>query len=136
MAVRYAQESRLAPEEYVAVLERTTMRDRRPLANLERIGRMLAGANVIVTAREEDGTLVGLARCISDGAWICYCAELAVRDTHQGRGIGRALLETTADLLGPGVALTLNAEPEAVDFYRHMGMQGMPAFFIPRTDRS
>jgi hypothetical protein len=41
------------------------MRGKRPLANTERIGRMIAGANFIVTARE-DGVILGLARCISD----------------------------------------------------------------------
>jgi GNAT superfamily N-acetyltransferase len=80
---------------------------------------------------------VGLARCISDGSWICYCAELAVKDSAQGRGIGKGILATCYDLLGPGVALILAAEPEAVGFYERVGMERVTdAYFHPRTNRS
>ncbi len=84
MTITYARELGLAAADYILVLGNTTMRSRRPLANPARIQKMLDGANFIVSARE-DGELVGLARCITDFAWICYCAELAVREDHQGK---------------------------------------------------
>ena len=135
MSIVYALEPDLTVGDYVAVLGATTMRDKRPLSNAERIGRMLRGANFIVTARDE-GKIVGLARCINDGAWICYCAELAVTEAAQGRGIGRGILETCFRLLGPGIGLILAAEPEAVAFYERIGMEPARAYFHPRTDRS
>lgn len=136
MAIVYAREASLSADEYIAVLSATTMRAKRPLANRERIAAMLAGANIIVTARE-NGVLVGLARCLSDGAWVCYCAELAVREDQQGKGVGRGILEHCYELLGPGMGLILAAEPEAVAFYERIGMDRVQhAFFHPRTDRS
>ena len=136
MSLVYARDHGLTVADYVGVLSLTTMHDHRPLANTARIQAMLDGANFIVTARESDGTVIGLARCITDHAWICYCAELAVRDTHQGLGIGKRLLETAKEILGPGIGLNLISEPEAMGFYQRIGMEQYPAFFLPRTDRS
>jgi GNAT superfamily N-acetyltransferase len=133
MAITYAREASLSAAEYAGVLGQTTMRDGRPLGNTARIQAMLDGSNFIVTAREE-GELVGLARCLCDFAWVCYCAELAVREGYQGKGIGRGLLDTCAELLGPGIAITLLAYPEAAAFYQRIGMQPAAAFFRPRTD--
>lgn len=112
------------------------MRERRPIANTARIAEMLAGANFIVTARE-GGIILGLARCISDNAWIAYCAELAVRESAQGRGIGAGLVAKAKELLGPRIGLTLISEADAVGFYERIGMERIDrAFFLARSDRS
>lgn len=135
MSITYQQELSLTAAEYVSVLSRTTMRDKRPLANTARIQGMLDGANFIVTARENDA-VIGLARCITDFAWIAYCAELAVAETHQGLGVGQKLIEVAKALLGPQIGLSLIAEPEAEGFYRRVGMKQYAAFFLDREDRS
>lgn len=136
MSIVYAQEPSLSVEDYVAVLSETVMREKRPLKNAVRIGEMIAGANFIVTARE-DGVILGLARCITDFSWIAYCAELAVKESAQGRGIGRGLLNFIEDALGPKVGLMLVSEPGAVEFYKRVGMQLQDTgFFRTRLDRS
>ena len=136
MSIVYARELSLSVDDYVAVLGETVMRTKRPLANTQRIAQMLAGANFIATAREE-GVILGLARCITDFAWIAYCAELAVRENAQGRGIGGGLLKFVEDALGPRVGLTLISEPGAVGFYERIGMERQDAaFFRARVDRS
>ena len=136
MTIVYAREQALPVADYVAVLGETTMRGKRPLMNAERIGRMIAGANFIVTARE-DGAILGLARCVTDFAWIAYCAELAVRESAQKRGVGAGLVATARELLGPGIGLVLISEPEAIDFYKRIGMDRIDrAFFHDRTDRA
>ncbi len=135
MSIVYAREQDLPVEDYVAVVGETSMRDRRPIRNVVRIAEMLAGANLIVTARE-GGVILGLARCISDGAWIAYCAELAVRESAQGRGIGAGLIARTKELLGPRIGLTLISEADAVGFYERIGMERVDrAFFLTRDDR-
>ena len=111
MSLVYAREPGLSVDDYVAVLADTTMRDRRPLANRTRIGEMLAGANFVVTARRE-GEILGLARCITDHAWICSCAELAVKESAQGLGIGRGLLEFCWNELGR--ASDLRSSPKSL----------------------
>lgn len=137
MTVTCQREAELSVEDYVRVIGDTAMRSKRPLANRARIAAMLSGTNLFVTARDEAGEILGLARCLTDFAWICYCAELAVRENAQGLGIGKALLAATRDLLGPRVSITLVAEPDAVAFYERVGMERVPAaFVIQRTDRT
>ena len=136
MTIYYAQEQTLSVQDYVAVLSETTMREKRPLTNAARIAEMIRGANFIVTARE-DGVILGLARCITDHAWIAYCAELAVRESAQGRGIGAGILEKANELLGPRIGLALVSETGALGFYQRIGMERLDsAFFRTRADRS
>jgi GNAT superfamily N-acetyltransferase len=134
MSIAYAREQSLPVDDYIAVVGSTYMRDRRPLANRDRVGRMLAGSSLIVTARADDGTILGLARGTGDNAWVCYIADLVVRDGQQGNGIGRTLLDETASILGPGIGIVLIAYPEADAFYRRVGMEPAQAYFRARTD--
>ena len=136
MSIVYARETALGVADYVAVLADTIMRDNRPLDNPSRIAEMLAGANFVVTARE-NGQILGLARCLTDHSWICYCAELAVKDSTQGRGIGTGILQKCWELRGPRVGFTLLSQPTAATFYEHIGMERCPdAFLRNRTDRA
>ena len=56
----------------------------------------IRSSSFVVTARDEEGGLVGLARVISDDATICYLQDILVRPAFQGAGIGRALIEQVA----------------------------------------
>lgn len=134
MTITCARESDLSPEDYIAVLGATDLGDRRPLGNRDRIAEMLAGANFVVVARDAAGQPVGLARCLTDFAWVCYCTELAVCESHQGQGIGKQILKTCFDLLGPRIGLVLIGDPDAIPFYEHIGMERHAGFFHTRTD--
>ena len=94
MNVVYAVEDKLAPAEFVDILERSGLAARRPVGDPQRIARMLDHANLIVSARD-GGCLVGIARSLSDFAFCCYLSDLAVDRAYQGRGIGRRLIEET-----------------------------------------
>jgi ribosomal protein S18 acetylase RimI-like enzyme len=135
MSIVYAQEQSLSAEDYATVVGSTYMRDRRPVANLERTSRILMGSNMIVTARE-NGEIVGVLRGISDGEWVCYVADLAVREGRQRKGIGTGMLNECKRILGPGMGIVLVAYPEAVDYYKKIGMGEMPAFYIDREIRT
>lgn len=52
----------------------------------------ITGSSRVVTARV-DGVLIGLARVITDGATICYLQDVLVTPAHQGKGVGRRLVE-------------------------------------------
>ncbi len=136
MSIVYAREQSLGAADYIAVVGATSMRTRRPLANIPRVTAMLAGSNTIVTARESDGGIVGLARGISDGVWVCYLADLAVREDHQRRGIGTGLIRAMKDIVGPGIGIVLMAFPEAADYYRRIGLAEATAFFVDRENRA
>jgi predicted N-acetyltransferase YhbS len=129
--VIYAREDDLDPGAAREVYVASGLADRRPL---ERLPRMLAGSNLVITAREDDGRLVGLARSITDGAYATYLADLAVVRELQRTGVGRALVERTHEEV-PESRLILLAAPAATGYYSRIGMERHPAAFTlaPRS---
>ncbi|WP_116125521.1 GNAT family N-acetyltransferase [Lewinella sp. IMCC34183] len=105
----------------------------RPVDDPDRIRAMYAGSDLVVSAWEA-GRLVGISRSLTDWHWNCYLADLAVHPDYQHRGIGRALIERTAERLGGRVMIHLIAAPSAVDYYEKVGFLPRPAcFFRERT---
>lgn len=119
-SIVYARESALTVDEYIDVVGHSGLGATRPLADRERVAKMIAAADLVVTARL-DGRCVGLARCLTDFAWVAYCGDLAVHDDYQGRGIGTGLLRHCKEVLGDGVGIALLSVPEAVGYYDRLG---------------
>lgn len=135
--ITYAREDGLVAADYIACVGATSLGQGRPLANPNRIQAMLDNSDLLVTARDTNGSLLGLFRGITDWHWACYCIDLAVTEGHQGKHIGQTLLDTATALLGPKVSIVLLSKPNAEGFYRHIGMaEPMAAFMRPRTDRT
>jgi predicted N-acetyltransferase YhbS len=133
MPIEYAHESSLAAEEFVDVLRRSTLAERRPVEDLPRIARMLAASQIVVTARCER-RLVGVARALSDFAYCTYLADLAVDAAYQRQGIGRELIRRTRDAAGPEAMLILLAAPAAESYYPHIGLaQHRSCWTLPRS---
>ena len=118
--IEYRIEPDLDTDEFLEVLRRSTLADRRPVDDIGRIRAMLAGAGLIVTARDA-GVLVGLARSITDGVYCTYLSDLAVDERYQRRGIGRELIRRTKEA-APEALLILLSAPKAVDYYPLIGM--------------
>ncbi len=121
MTIIYRLEPELDPEEFIDVLNRSTLAARRPVQDLGTIRAMLANADVIVTARHE-GQLVGVSRAITDFAYCTYLSDLAVAESHQRQGIGRELIRRTHEAAGLQTKLILLAAPKARTYYPHIGM--------------
>lgn len=115
-----AREQDLSVADYINVVGATALGPSRPLNDPDRIRRMLTGSNLIVTARL-NGQCVGLARGVSDFAWVCYLGDLAVRSDQQGLGIGLRLLLACREILGEEVSIALLSLREAKAFYDHVG---------------
>lgn len=118
----YQSEPSLSAVEYVDLLVRSTLSERRPVDDLPRIEAMLRNADLILTARL-DGALVGAARAITDFSYCCYLSDLAVDERCQRQGIGRELIRRVSEAAGPGTTLILLSAPKAVDYYPHIGMR-------------
>src|SRR5581483_2508653 len=88
MTPTYQREPNLPPDEFIDVLVRSTLAERRPVHEPERVRRMLAQADLIVTARA-GGLLVGVWGAVTDFAFCTYLSDLAVDERYQRRGIGR-----------------------------------------------
>lgn len=114
-------EPNLTPDEFVDVLTRSTLAQRRPVAEAETIRGMLQHADLILTARI-DKKLVGVSRAITDFSFCTYLSDLAVDVKHQRRGIGRELIRRTHEQAGLSTTLILLTAPQAVAYYSHIGM--------------
>jgi predicted N-acetyltransferase YhbS len=88
----------------------------------DRIALMLKHANLIVTARDESGLLVGVSRALTDFSFCCYLSDLAVDVAFQKQGIGKELIRRTQLAAGAGAKLILLAAPAARGYYPHIGM--------------
>lgn len=107
-------------DEVIELLIASTLAERRPVDDRERMRAMLQASNLVISAWQ--GTLlVGIARSLSDYAYVTYCSDLAVRKSHQRRGIGRGLLRCTR-AAAPQATLVLLAAPAAANYYPKLGM--------------
>ncbi len=119
----YAIEPNLTSLEFIDVLRRSTLGERRPIDEQQRIAKMLAQADVIVTARNAAGELIGVARAITDFAYCTYLSDLAVDVTSQRQGIGRRLISVVHETAGLDTRLILLSAPAAITYYPHIGME-------------
>lgn len=121
MEITYQIENELSATEFVDVLKRSTLGERRPVEEPDRIEAMLKNANLIVTARAE-GKLVGVSRALSDFTFCTYLSDLAVDEAFQKRGIGKELIRQTKLASGKAMLILLSA-PKAIQYYPKIGMQ-------------
>ncbi|MFD8309136.1 GNAT family N-acetyltransferase [Streptomyces sp. NPDC059690] len=107
-------------DEVLAVYRASGLGERRPIGDRERFAAMLAHANLVLTARDDDGTLLGIVRAVSDFSYVTYLSDIAVIRDRQRSGIGRALIDATA-AEAPQAKIVLLSAPAAVDYYPHIG---------------
>lgn len=92
----------------------------RPTADLPRIERMFAHANLVVSAWDAD-RLIGVARALTDHAYCCYLSDLAVDVAYQNQGIGHEFIRRIQDDIGENVTLILLSAPSAMAYYPKLG---------------
>jgi ribosomal protein S18 acetylase RimI-like enzyme len=133
MPILYAVEPELSAQEFRDVLISSTLAERRPADDLERLQQMLRNADIVVTARNE-GRLIGISRAITDFAYCCYLSDLAVDVAYQRRGVGKRLIDETRARAGECATLILVAAPAAETYYPRIGMQHLASCWaIPRS---
>lgn len=102
---------------------------KRPVDDAERITKMYANSNLIVSVYHED-KLVGVARSVTDFSYCCYLSDLAVREEYKKLGIGKRLIELTQEKLGDEVTLILLSAPVAMEYYPKVGFDKIENGFI------
>jgi len=133
--ITYNCNQKITAPEYIDLLKRSTLAERRPVHDQERIQKMLDFGNILITAWDGD-KLVGVSRALSDFAFCCYLSDLAVDVQYQHKGIGKQLVRLTNERSGENTGVILLAAPAAVDYYPKIGMKHFPhCFMIERKNR-
>lgn len=131
--IDYRQEPGLSVEEFIDLLVRSTLAERRPIDDRATMEAMLRNADLLLTARYA-GQLVGVARALSDFCYSTYLADLAVDQAFQRQGIGKELIRRTHEAAGRATMLILISAPKAVSYYPHIGLiQHDSCWIIPRV---
>jgi len=130
--INYQIEKDLSPKEFQEVLIKSTLGERRPVDDFERITKMVENADLIITARDK-GQLVGVSRSVTDFVYCTYLSDLAVDEAYQKQGIGKELIRQTKIATGKATLILL-AAPKAVDYYPHIGMKKHNACFLLKKE--
>lgn len=101
----------------------------RPTTDKERIAKMYANSNLIVTAWDK-GKLVGISRSLTDFCYCCYLSDLAVRDEYKSTGIGKNLIALTKEKIGDQTMLLLLSAQSAMEYYPKVNFQRVNNGFI------
>ena len=71
---------------------------------------------------------------MTDLAWSCYLADLAVSSDYKKSGIGKKLVEITKEKVGQEVMILLLSVPTAMEYYPKIGfIKEDRSFTILRT---
>src|SRR3954470_2425130 len=122
MEIIYRSDTPVTAQQFIDLLNRSTLGQRRPVDQPERIKKMLDYGNVLLTAWRGD-QLVGVSRALTDFSYCCYLSDLAVDEAYQHQGIGKELVYRTHDVAGDQTALILLAAPAAITYYPKIGME-------------
>lgn len=105
----------------------------RPTKDFDRIKKMYANSNLIITAWDGD-LLVGISRSMADFCYVCYLADLAIREEYKKGGIGKKLVALTKETIGEESTLILLSAKTAMEYYPKIGMDTITnGFIINRT---
>jgi len=129
MSFHYTTDRAITAGQFIALLSKTSLGDRRPLRDVSRVEAMLEHANLLGTAWEGE-RLIGVARALSDFAYCCYLSDLAVDEDYQRRGVGKALLAMLQERIHPEAKIILLSAPLAADYYPRIGFDQHPSAWI------
>ncbi len=121
MEVSFIINPTLSVDDFISILDRSTLGLRRPLHDQEAMRLMLVNANYYIGAYY-NGLLVGIARAMTDYVHTTYLADLAVDQNFQEMGIGKKLIVELKNQI-PKAKLILLSAPAAEKYYPKINMQ-------------
>ena len=120
------KEERVSAEEYIEFLKRTDLGSQYPKERFyERIPKLVQNVSISLTARNDDGLLVGALFGLTDFCYWLYITDLGVDRAYERRGIATKLMKQAHELAGgeKDIAVYLIANEDAVPFYEKLGMK-------------
>lgn len=91
------------------------------------LARAIDRSTYVVTARAPDGTLIGLARCLSDDVSIMFVQDVLVQPDYQRQGIGDYLVRVCLSKFAHVTKKLLlsDNEPAMHEFYQSLGFSDL-----------
>ena len=134
MKIHYDAFRSISEAQFIDLLKRSTLAERRPIDDARSIAAMLKHANLLCSAWDGE-KLVGVARSLTDFEYCCYLSDLAVDLAYQRQGIGKKLIELTQSRLGASARIILLAAPKAEAYYPGIGFDAHRSAWILPADR-
>ncbi len=120
--IRYEINASITVDAAIDLYNRSTLGERRPVDRPDVFAKMLAHADLTITAWDDD-LLIGIARTLTDFGFVAYLADLAVDVAYQRQGIGKELVELTRRALDDTAFITLLAAPKGNEYYEKIGFE-------------
>ncbi|OYV01784.1 MAG: GNAT family N-acetyltransferase [Burkholderiales bacterium PBB5] len=79
----------------------------------------------VCLVRDGQGALVGAGRALADGIDCAYLCDIAVLPSHQGTGLGKAIVQKLLDQAQGHRKILLYAVPGKEPFYKKFGFMRM-----------
>ena len=121
MSIRYIAQPKITAQNFIDILDKSTLGLRRPLADKEAMQTMFEHGNVYIGAYDDE-KLVGLARVMTDFVYTSYLSDLAIDEAYQHQGIGKQLIIEVKKFI-PRAKVILLAAPAAEGYYPKIGMK-------------
>ncbi|WP_026195427.1 GNAT family N-acetyltransferase [Mariprofundus ferrooxydans] len=134
MSIKYKINTMVSVDQFVELLNESTLGERRPIDDRECMEGMVSNSNLVVTAWDDE-KMIGIARSITDFSYACYLSDLAVHKRYQKKGVGKKLQIITQEQLGPKCKLILIAAPAANPYYEHIGFTNNPRCWVLDRDQ-
>ncbi len=120
------KEERVSAEEYIDFLKRTDLGSQYPKERFyELIPKLVKNVSISLTARNEEGLIVGALFGLTDFCYWLYITDLGVDRNYERQGIATRLMKTAHEFAGgeKDIAVYLIANEDAVPFYEKIGMK-------------
>ena len=134
MNIKFKLNPKLTTDEFIDILNRSTLGKRRPIDDKECIDGMLKNADIIVVALDNE-KIVGVARSVTDYNYCCYLSDLAVDQKYQKYGIGKELINITQEQLNKKCKIILLSAQDATEYYPKIGFTQHTSAWILARDK-
>jgi GNAT superfamily N-acetyltransferase len=114
--IQYKLNLKLTTDEFINILNRSTLGERRPIDDKECIDDMIENADIIVLAIDSD-KIVGVARAVTDYNYCCYLSDLAMEQKYQKNVIGKQLISKVQEQLNDKCKIILLSALDATEYY-------------------
>ena len=130
--ITYFRDEEISFSEYYEFLARTDLGSQYPEEQFEeRVTRTLKNRSIGITARDQDGLLVGIAFGLTDFSYFLFLTDLGVDRDFVGKGIGSELMTRIQKGAGgeDDISVVTVSNEEAYGFYQKAGLENSDCLF-------